>query len=363
MDSVTQFVLGAGVGAAVLGPRIGVRKAVLVGGLLGTAPDLDVLYPFDNPVDAFTLHRGPTHSLFVHAVVTPIFGESLMRVFSGLREQRFRTYLAVFLIFATHALIDAVTVYGTRVFWPLSMEPVGIGSMFIIDPLYTLPLLIVSLIGLFIGGWGARSRKMISAALMISTVYLVWTLAAQQLVMSRVEAYLDRQKIAYNDLFAIPTPFNSVFWKATAITDTHYVNVYVPMFARKDDYVAYVHPRKAAEVACVEPIPALEQVADFSDGFYRLDPIDGEIQISDLRMGLTPGYAFSFAVASISDDGIEPMFPARRENERGADGDIDWLLAGIKGPAIERPVEASVALSRLGDDSDWMLLSPLNATC
>ena len=63
MDTVTQAVLGAAVGEATLGRRVG-GKAPLWGAMLGTLPDLDVLYPFADPVTAFTWHRGPSHSIF-----------------------------------------------------------------------------------------------------------------------------------------------------------------------------------------------------------------------------------------------------------------------------------------------------------
>ena len=72
MDSVTQFALGATVGAAVLGKRLGVRRAAIAGGLLGTLPDLDVYIPVDDPVESFVGHRGATHSLIVHALITPL---------------------------------------------------------------------------------------------------------------------------------------------------------------------------------------------------------------------------------------------------------------------------------------------------
>ncbi|MBO6510809.1 MAG: metal-dependent hydrolase, partial [Roseibium sp.] len=42
MDSITQFVLGAAVSTACLGKTLGPRKAALIGGVLGTVPDLDV---------------------------------------------------------------------------------------------------------------------------------------------------------------------------------------------------------------------------------------------------------------------------------------------------------------------------------
>ena len=44
------------------------------------------------------------------------------------------------LVFGTHVLLDCFTVYGTQALWPLPLPPVGWATIFIIDPLYTLPL-------------------------------------------------------------------------------------------------------------------------------------------------------------------------------------------------------------------------------
>ena len=51
MDSLTQVVLGAAVGEAALGKKIG-NRAIVWGGIAGTIPDLDVLIT-DN--DTFTM--------------------------------------------------------------------------------------------------------------------------------------------------------------------------------------------------------------------------------------------------------------------------------------------------------------------
>ena len=192
MDSLTQLALGATVAAAALGPRIGPRKAVLVGAALGTAPDLDVLVPLGDAVSDFVLHRGPTHSLIVQALVTPLFGEALMRWFDGLKGQRARTYLAVYLCFVTHALIDALTIYGTRLFWPVTPEPFAVGSMFIIDPLYTIPLLAILFWGLALRAWSPRFARATTAALVLSTAYLGWSVLGQQIAQARGAAALAK---------------------------------------------------------------------------------------------------------------------------------------------------------------------------
>ena len=347
MDSVTQFALGAGVGVAVLGKRIGPRKAALTGGLLGTLPDLDVLVPFDDPIDAFTLHRGASHSFFVQALVTPIFGEALARLFEGLRDQRLRAYLAVYLIFVTHAIIDALTIYGTRVFWPFFPEAVGSGSIFIIDPLYTLPLLVVTLWAFFTGAWSARYAKALAAALVFSTAYLGWGLAAQQVMERRAEALLAEAGIQPDRLQANPTPFNTLFWKATAIEGDRYINLYMPFFGDREKMTAYVHPRGTERLGCLDGLEGvnegtgpLARLAAFSDGFFRLEERDGEIRVTDLRMGLTPNYVFSFAIARQTAEGAIAMAPERRRSARRAEGDLDWLGANLTGTAALRPAEA-----------------------
>jgi inner membrane protein len=63
MDSLTQIVLGAAVGEAVAGKKLG-NRAILWGAIAGTIPDLDVIPGlFLTPLDNLLFHRGATHSL------------------------------------------------------------------------------------------------------------------------------------------------------------------------------------------------------------------------------------------------------------------------------------------------------------
>ncbi|TXK52431.1 metal-dependent hydrolase, partial [Pontibacter qinzhouensis] len=60
MDSLTQIVLGASVGEAVCGRKIG-NKALLWGAIAGTIPDLDVLAnPMLDMVGQLSFHRSVT---------------------------------------------------------------------------------------------------------------------------------------------------------------------------------------------------------------------------------------------------------------------------------------------------------------
>ncbi len=141
MDSLTQMALGAAVGGAVLGRKIGPR-ALLWGAVCGSLPDLDVVVSHSDPVRDFTFHRAESHAIFYQTLAAPLIAWGLVRINRAGNADYRRWLLAVWLCLTTHALLDAFTVYGTQLLLPFSDYPVGLGSVFIIDPLYTVPLLV-----------------------------------------------------------------------------------------------------------------------------------------------------------------------------------------------------------------------------
>ncbi len=339
MDSVTQFTLGAAVGAAMLGPRVGMRKAALVGGLMGTVPDLDTFLPSPDPVTSFTSHRGFSHSLIVQALVTPLFAEPLVRVFRDLKDKRVLTYLAVYLIFATHALIDGMTVYGTRLFWPIYEHPVGVGSIFIIDPLYTIPLLFVTLWALLLNPASLRFKGWLKGALLVSTLYMAGTAVLQQWAGKQAQAWLDTQGIDPERTLSIPTPFNVLYWRTIVMDGPRYLNLYHPLIG--EGVTVYAHPRHPELEGCLANTGAFRELTAFTKGFYSMEETDGKIVFSDLRMGLTPNYVFRFKLGEMKEGLPRAVNPPTREpTVRGTNGDLDWLLAGINGDHTVRPAEA-----------------------
>ena len=69
------MVLGAAVGEAVLGKRVG-NKALMYGAIAGTIPDLDVVANYlTDTITAIEIHRGVTHSIFFSLLMAPVFGK------------------------------------------------------------------------------------------------------------------------------------------------------------------------------------------------------------------------------------------------------------------------------------------------
>lgn len=337
MDSLTQFTLGAAVSAVCLGKTLGPRKAAMLGGVLGTLPDLDVFLPFDDPVDSFVFHRGWTHSVFVHLLAAPVIGELLLRSIKMLKDHRFLVWITVFLCLSTHAIIDAMTVYGTRMFWPIYPDPVGVGSIFIIDLVYTLPLLGVVIWAFASKHWSTRLRNGLATALFVSSAYMGLGLVWQANAESRAKTIFARAGIDANSIFAIAGPFNSV-WRVIGLEEDRYHNLYLSPFDDDLNARIYTHPRHPVLVACLGDNDAFEKLKWFSRGYYRADLEGKQIVVSDLRMGLTPSYIFRFAVAQYGDEAAYAIPPKSSGGQMNTIGqDLDWLSERILGqPSIRK---------------------------
>ena len=300
MDSITQAVLGASIQGAMLGRWQG-RKALLYGAMLGSLPDMDVVIDYGDAVAEMTYHRGFSHSLFVLSGVA-ILLTWLVRRFRphpGYSTQRLFATLALVLL--THPLLDSFTSYGTQLFWPLIPIPTAWSSIFIIDPLYTLPLAIAVLIGL-IFGLRDKAAKAPLVALLLSTLYLGSTLAGKQMAEQRVAAQLARQGIQAEALFSTPTPLNSLLWRVIVLDGEHYHEALVGWFDHKPPKLARL-PRGTALAAELADSPAHRRLAWFTNGMLRYDRIGEHLVVTDLRLGMTGVHPFRFNFA-IRRDGV-----------------------------------------------------------
>ena len=142
MDVLSQAVLGSSLSQSFANDKSKQITALIIGALAGMAPDLDVLIRSSNdPLLFLKFHRQFTHSL----IFIP-FGALIcsLLVYSFVKNKLLfsQVYLFSFLGFATHGLLDACTSYGTQLFWPFSNERVSWSVVSIVDPLFTLPVLI-----------------------------------------------------------------------------------------------------------------------------------------------------------------------------------------------------------------------------
>ncbi|OXY82366.1 metal-dependent hydrolase [Oceanimonas doudoroffii] len=330
MDSVSQLALGAAVGVAVMGRRVGIVRAALAGAVFGTLPDLDVIIDYGDPISNMTKHRGASHGLLYLTLFAPLFGWLL-----GRQAHWRRWTLAIWLIFMTHVGIDFMTIYGTQLGQPLTEYPFGVGSVFIIDPLYTLPLLM----GLWLALWrrGERGIRANRLGLWVSTLYLGWSLVAQWQVGLRAEQLLVQQGIHAERLLVTPAPLNTLLWRVLAITPNGYVEGHVSLLDREPTPFTR-HDGGRALYRQWQDHPHVARMAWFTKGFFRMREQGSELVITDLRMGQEPGYVFNFVVAKRDGQGEwQPLAVPRQFSEGHNPAQFGWLWRRTLGQPVMPP--------------------------
>lgn len=178
----------------------------------------------------------------------------------------------------------------------------------------------------------------------MSVAYLGWTGFAQHKVANKAMALMARHGLDPDKLIATPTPFNTFFWRVIGVDGNRSFNLYTTVFGDPDAAVLYAYDRNLDLLSCQTGDPRIQSVAGFSDGFYRILVDGGEVSVADLRMGLTPNYAFRFVLGQLEDGKFVPG-PTRRRDGRGdVASDLDWLLGNLQGEAIPRPAEAAARM-------------------
>jgi inner membrane protein len=300
MDSLTQIVLGGAVAAAIA-PAGHRRAALLAGAALGTLPDLDALwlgFSAADPVAVMTEHRSFSHSLLVLPWVATLVWWLFKRFGNGrVAQSPLRWFWAMQLALVTHPLLDAMTVYGTQLWWPLRPSPVMGSNIFIIDPLYTVWLLLGCVLA-----WFGRSRpwagKALAVALVVSSGYLGWSLLAKAQVDRAAQRSLAAMGLGDAPRFSVPMPFNTLLWRVVAMTPSGYVVADRSLVADKGEMHFEGFASNVQALRQAADIPAVQRLEWFNRGFMRAQVVDGRLVLSDLRMGLEPDYTFNFAVAA-----------------------------------------------------------------
>jgi inner membrane protein len=322
MDSLTQFALGASVALAVIGRR-GLRrsaawKIALIGGILGTLPDLDAFIDFGDAISNMIRHRAESHGLFYLTVASPPIAWCVARLHGG-STFYLRWCAAVWLVFITHVVIDWLTIYGTQLAQPFSDHPFGVGSMFVIDPLYTLPLIVGTVVSLLSAG--QKSWRWNAFGLVASTAYIVWGLAIHQHAVQVARKHPATDDASARTLVTA-APLNTLLWRAVVVTPTTYYEGWYSLLDSQARFVWKAYPRNAELIEQHKHHPDIARVARFSHGFFKVDQVNNTLFVTDLRLGLEPFYSFRF---DLGDPGADPT-PSQRVGVRpNLSAGLPWL--------------------------------------
>jgi inner membrane protein len=304
MDSFTQIALGIAIAEVCAGKKLK-NKTILYGSILGTIPDLDVVVGlFLDPVNAVLIHRGISHSLFLFLFLSPILGWIISKIEKN-KINFLHASTMVFWCLFTHVLLDMFTSWGTQILWPLDYR-FALKTIFVVDPLYTIPLVIALIIV-----WKTKEallrKKYITKGLLISTFYLLLSCFIKLYALNQFEKALNKQGIHYSEIIVKPTAFNIILWNANVTTTASYLLADYSLFDSQAITFTTYSKNKALE-------PKLNGNSDFgklkkaSEGWYIISQKNNSLYFNDLRFGLLndnpedPQFAFSYKFISTASE-------------------------------------------------------------
>lgn len=299
MDTITHAALGAAAGEAILGKQMGWRAA-LSGAIIANIPDLDLLAGlFTSQFDLLLIHRGVTHSLVFCLIAGAILGWALHQRFFWVNFQRL-TWMSVICLLS-HVLLDTFNSMGTQLFYPFRQDIISLGNIFVIDPLYTLPLLFCTALAL------TRKTRIWrktwnNTGLVISCLYLILTFTNQAVAEAVFTNALHLQGKSAIRKRTHPTPLNNLIWYTVAESPGgFYVGFYDLRENNYDIPFQYI-PRQNLLNKNISNPELITQMEWMTEGYLAFDSTATQLVCYDMRLGIP----FQ-ASESVSDD-PEPVF-------------------------------------------------------
>jgi inner membrane protein len=296
------------IGEAVVGKRIG-RRGMAIGAVTALLPDLDVLgHFFLSNAQQLAFHRGITHSLLVTALLPMLLAWIFRRWFQTADVHFGRWALLFGLSLASHLLLDSLTCYGTGLWEPFSHERVAFDTIFVADPFFTLPLLVIVLIVTLRHKAVNQRRRWNMAGICIATAYLTFTGVNHAHVRHVMADSLAAQGLSYQTFTVTPTPMNNLLWMGyTQDATGAWVGYYSLLDANR---LVKFHrlERQSHLLAPYTDDPALQQLIRLSKGNYAVTQTGSHVYFNDLRFGMVSSW-----------DSLDSDFALRYDFAPGAD--------------------------------------------
>jgi len=289
LDPLTQGAIAAALPQSVSNKR-SLGTIGIIGFLSGLAPDLDILIRSENdPLLFLEFHRQFTHSLIFIPFGGLVCAVFLFFLISKRSNISFKcTWIYSTLGYATHGLLDACTSYGTLLFWPFTQTRIAWNNISIIDPLFTIPILILIVLA------GLKQKKI------FAVMAIIWAVSYLLLgVYQKNEAVKIGKEIAKNrghDVIRIdvkPSIGNLLLWKSIYETqDKFYIDAirlgWSPkVFKGKN--IDKIHTETAFPWLMLKSQQAkdIERFRWFSNGYIAINP-NNKNQILDIRYSTLP---------------------------------------------------------------------------
>jgi inner membrane protein len=290
MDSITHLALGACMGEAFAGKKLG-KKAMLWGALAQSIPDIDFIASFwMNTSSNLLAHRGFTHSFLFCILITPLFALLAERLHRphNIRLQKWILFFGG--VIFIHVFIDAFNNYGIGWFEPFSHQRISFNAIYVADPFFSIWPGIACIALIYLKRRSTQRKKWWGMGLGLSAFYLLYCLFHKAKIDSDVKEILQKQQIQYTRYFTTPAPLQNWLWYIVAGNDSGYNVGFRSTFDKKKEIIFQYFPRNDSLLNAIKDHEDLQQLIRFSRQFYTVEKWNDTLVFNDLRFGQVVGW-------------------------------------------------------------------------
>ena len=292
MDSITHLALGACMGEAFAGKKLG-KKAMLWGAVAQSIPDIDFVAAFWTDTTSNLLaHRGITHSLLFCLLITPVMAWLAERLHRPHNITITRWILFFGGVILTHVFIDAFNNYGVGWFEPFSQQRISFNAIYVADLFFSIWPLVACTALIVLKRQSEQRRKWWILGLGCSSMYLLYCLANKADTNRHVKETLAKQQIPYERYFTTPAPLQSWLWYVVAGSDSGYFVGFRSVFDRSEKIDFHFFPRNDSLLLNYRTDDDVAKLIRFSQEFYTVEKWNDTLVLNDLRFGQVIGWQY-----------------------------------------------------------------------
>ena len=290
MDSLTHIALGACMGEAFAGKKLG-RKAMVWGMIAQSFPDIDfIAASWLNTPSALLAHRGFTHSI-LFAVIVALIMAILANRWHRPHNISFTRWMFFFsAAILAHIFIDAFNNYGVGWFEPFSHYRISFNAIYVADPFFSAAPGIALIMLLILKRQNERRHSWWKFGLFISSVYLCYCLINKTIINYKVKQELAQQHISYTRYFTTPAPLQNWLWFVVAGNDSNYYVGYKSVFDKTNNLSLKKFARNTFLIDSMKNKKEVQQLIRFSQQFYTIEKKQDTLIFNDLRFGQIIGW-------------------------------------------------------------------------
>lgn len=289
MDSFTHIALGACIGEALLGKKLG-KKAMIWGALAQSIPDIDFVTSFwMDTASNLLAHRGFTHSILFGLIAAPLMALLAERWHRPHNIPINRYLLFFFIEIFLHLFLDTFNSYGTGLLEPFSHQRFSFNILFVADPLFSIPIGLAALMLVVLKTKSDKRKNWWRVGIAISCLYLMVSCVNKWIINNATRRNLEAQNLPQNRYFTTPTALNNLLWFVVTASDSGFYIGHKSVFDRHNTTFHYVAKHKHL-LDKVDNHEELQKLIRFSQGYYTVENWNDTLVFNDLRFGQIAGW-------------------------------------------------------------------------